>query len=59
MVNIYFGRMDENFYALAYPIFIVVCSVVWYSLLRLSSTCWCEQIRGTPVDNREGWFRRI
>jgi len=28
MVNIYFGRMDENFYALAYPIFIVVCSVV-------------------------------
>jgi len=46
--------MDEIFCALAYPTFIVVCSVVWYSLLRWSSTCsWCEQMRGTPVGNRE------
>jgi len=48
-----FDRVDENFYALAYPTFIVVCSVVWYSLLRWSSTYWCEQMRGTPVDNKE------
>jgi len=41
------------FYALAYPTFIVVCSVVWYSLLRWSSTYWCEQMRGTPVVNKE------
>jgi len=41
------------FCALAYPTFIIVCSVVWYSLLRWSSTCWCEQMRGTPVGNRE------
>jgi len=45
--------MDEIFCALAYPTFIVVCSAVWYSLLRWSSTCWCEQMQGTPVDNRD------
>jgi len=45
--------MDEVFCALAYPIFIVVRSAVWYSLLRWSSTCWCEQMRGTFADNRE------
>jgi len=41
------------FWALAYPTFIVVCFVVWYSLLRWSLTCWCKQMRGTPVGNRE------
>ena len=46
-----FGCMDEIFCALAYPTFVVVCSAVWYSLLRWSSTCWCEQMRGTPVGN--------
>jgi len=45
--------MDEIFCALAYPTFFVVCSVVWYSPLRWSSTCWCEQMRGTPVGNKE------
>jgi len=45
--------MDEIFCALTYPNFIVVCSTVWYSLLRWSSTCWCEQMRGTPEGNRE------
>jgi len=45
--------MDEVFCALAYPTFIVVCSAVWYSFLRWSSTCWCEQMRGTPAGNRE------
>jgi len=45
--------MDEVFCALAYHTFIVVCSVVWYSLLRWSSTCWCEQMRETPAGNRE------
>jgi len=44
--------MDEIFCALAYPNFVVVCSVVWYSFLRWSSTRWCEQMRGTPADNR-------
>jgi len=45
--------MDGIFCALAYPTFIVVCSFVWYSLLRWSSTCWCEHMRGTPAGNRE------
>jgi len=49
---IYFDCMDEIFCALAYPTFFVVWSVVWNSLLRWSSTCWCEQMRGTPVGNR-------
>jgi len=44
--------MDEIFCALAYPTFVVVCSAVWYFLLRWSSTRWCEQMQGTPVDNR-------
>jgi len=34
--------MDEIFCALAYPTFVIVCFVVWCSLLRWSSTCWCE-----------------
>jgi len=29
-----FDCMDEIFCTLAYPTFIVVCSAVWYSLLR-------------------------
>ena len=41
--------MTKPFLALAYPFVFVV----WYSLLRWSSTCWCEQIRGTPVVNKE------
>jgi len=45
--------MDEVFCALAYPTFIVMRSAVWYSLLRWSSTDWCEQMRGTPMGNRE------
>jgi len=45
--------MIKPFLALAYPSVIFVCSVVWFSLLRWSSTCWCEQMRGTPVVNRE------
>jgi len=45
--------MNEIFCALAYPTFIVVCFAAWYSLLRWSSTCWCEQMRGTPAGNRE------
>jgi len=45
--------MIKPFSALAYLFIIVVCSAVWYSLLRWSSTCWCEQMRGTPVDNRK------
>jgi len=53
MVNMYFDHMDEIFYTLVYPTFIVVCSAVWYSLLRWSSTCWCEQMRGTPTGNKE------
>jgi len=33
---------------------LLLCApAVWYSYLRWSSTCWCEQRRGTPVDNRE------
>ena len=44
--------MINIFWALAYPS-VVVCSAVWVSLLRWSSTCWCEQMRGTPVVNRE------
>jgi len=43
--------MDEIFCVLAYPTF-VVCSAVWYSLLRWSSTRWCEHMWGTPADNR-------
>ena len=35
------------------PFCFVVCSAMWFSLLRWSSTCWCEQMRGTPVTNRE------
>jgi len=50
---IIFDLMDEISCVLAYPTFVVVCSTVWYSLLRWSSTCWCEQRRGTPVNNRE------
>jgi len=34
--------MIKPFLALAYPSVIVVCSVVWYSLLHWSSTCWCD-----------------
>jgi len=45
--------MDEIFCALAYSTFVVVCSAVWYSLLRWLSTCWCEQMRGTTADNME------
>jgi len=45
--------MIKPLLALAYPCVIVVCSAVWYSLLWWSSTCWCEQIRGTLVVNRE------
>ena len=45
--------MIKPFSALAYPSIIVACSTVWYSLLRWSSTCWCEQMRGTPVVNRK------
>jgi len=45
--------MNEVFCPLAYPTFIVVCFAVWYSLLRWSSTCWCEHMQGTPADNRE------
>jgi len=45
--------MDEISCALTYPTFVVVCSAVWYSLLRWSSTCWCEHMRGTLVDNKE------
>jgi len=41
--------MMKLFCALAYPTFIVV----WYSLLRWSSTCWCKQMGGTPVVNME------
>jgi len=43
--------MDEILCALAYPTF-VMCSAMWYTLLRWSSTCWCEQMRGTPASNR-------
>ena len=50
---IIYDLMDEISCALAYPTFIVVCSVVWYSLLWWSSTCWCEQMQGTPAGNRE------
>jgi len=45
--------MIKPLLALAYPSVIVVCFTVWYSLLWWSSTCWCEQMRGTPVLNRE------
>jgi len=45
--------MNEIYCALAYPTFIVMRSVVWYSPLWWSSTCWCEQMRGTPADNRK------
>jgi len=44
-----FDCMVKPLLALAYS-FVVV---VWYSLLRWSSTCWCEQMRGTPMVNRE------
>jgi len=37
MVNMYFDCMDEIFYTLAYPTFVIVCFAVWYSLLRWSS----------------------
>jgi len=36
--------MIKPLLALAYPSVIVVCSAVWYFLLRWSSTCWCEQM---------------
>ena len=45
--------MIKPLLALAYPSVFVVCSTVWYSLLRWSSTYWCEQMRGTPMFNRE------
>jgi len=45
--------MIKPLLALAYPFVIIVCYVVWYSLLRWSSTCWCEQMRGTTVVNKE------
>jgi len=45
--------MIKPLLAPAYPSVIVVCSIVWYSLLRWSSTCWCEQMQGTLVVNRE------
>jgi len=53
IVKIYLIVWMKSFGALAYPSFIVVCYAVWYSLLRWSSTCWCDHMRGTPVDNRE------
>ena len=45
--------MTKPLLALAYPFVFVVCPAVWYSLLRWALTCWCEQMRGTPVGNRE------
>ena len=45
--------MIKPLLALAYPSIFVVYPAVWYSLLRWSSSCWCEQMRGTPVVNRE------
>ena len=50
-VYMYLTLLMKWFCALAYPTFFVVWSV-WYSLLRWSSTCWCEHMRGTPVGNR-------
>ena len=44
-----FVCMIKPLLALAYPSVIVV----WYSLLRWSSTCWYEQMRGTRMANRE------
>jgi len=44
---------DKNIVGSSLSFCFVVCSAVWFSLLRWSSTCWCEQMRGTPVVNRE------
>jgi len=32
--EMYLNPLMKRFYALAYPTFVVVCSAVWYSLLR-------------------------
>jgi len=49
----YIWLIGWNLLCSSLPYFCCVCSAVWYSLLRWSSTCWCEQMRGTPVGNRE------
>ena len=46
--------MIKPLLALVYPSVCLLYDLyVWFSLLRWSSTCWCEQMRGTPVVNRE------
>jgi len=42
-----------NYFTLAYPSVLLCVSAVWFSLLRWSSTCWWEQMRGTHVVIRE------
>ena len=54
--EIIYDLMDEILFTLAYPTFIIVCSAVWYSLLRWSSTCWCEQMREHPRATGRWWF---
>jgi len=59
MVNIYFGRMGENFYALAYPTFLL-CVLLYGTLFcddhQLVDVSRCEEHSWTAG---RWWSRRI
>ena len=44
---------DKPIYTLAYPFSCLIALCVVLLLLRWSSIYWCEQMRGTPVVNKE------
>jgi len=45
---------DKINFGSSLPFCCLLCVLyVWFSLLRWSSTCWCEQMRGTPMVIRE------
>jgi len=45
--------LDKTIFGSSLPFCLLYVCLVWFFSFALSSTCWCEQMRGTPVTNRE------